>query len=322
MPICRTCRGEYDSIVSSRAPSGASEDGTGAPSANKPRLCPRCGSDVSAWQQFEISLPDFVIQEGGILAMLPAAAAVAVWLLWIPRDQAGNYFPILTFVCLGLCALLFFLIYASRILWWEHWWAGQIYNVTRISITSLIAVTAIGGILLSPLWVLFYTTLGRPVEFTAKVIFALIYVSAFVCLTVAATLGVVLEYVLRLERVAPPPIFVSTERLSRVVADAAIQSINLTQPGMRASSVLDDSKPVYEVLEALRIPENGGIHVLLRECKLVPYPDAEGQMQNKWMEMLWRIKADRWGHIKSVQPGTLEPFGEVKRVFREYGRYS
>lgn len=187
---------------------------------------------------------------------------------------------------------------------------------------SLTAITAIGGLLLSPLWVLYYTTIGRPVAFTDKALFALIYVLAFVCLTAAVSLAVVSEYVARLERYAPPPIFVSTERLLRVVVDAAIYSINLPRPEMRAQPMSTSVKPVYEVLQALRIPANGGIHVLLRECKRVQYPNTEGQVQVKWMEMLWRIQADRWGRVQVLRPGSLEPYGVDKRIFREIGRYA
>lgn len=257
------------------------------------------------------------------MGLMPAALALAVWLFfWLPREVSAYYYPVLTAVSFGLSALLFFVIYADRLVWWERWWAAQVYRVRHMSIISVIVMTALAGVLLSALWLLLYTTSGKPVGLVNKGFFALIYVASYVCLTVAVTLGFVQQYVERLQKYAPPPIFVSTRRLSRVVVDAAIQSINLMQPGARVSSIREDSQPVCEVLEALRIPENGGIHVLLRECKLVPYPDAEGQMQEKWMEMLWRIKADRWGHIQSLQPGAVEPYGEEKRRFREIGRLS
>lgn len=323
MPICRTCRGEYDSVTLLRSPCGVPSGGVDAASpATEPRVCPRCGSDASVWDKLDVSLVDFIVWEGGILAMLPAVAALAVWIFWIPREQSGNYFPILTFVCLGLCVLLFFLIYMERLFWWEHLWAEQIYRTSRISLISLIAITAIGGLLLSPLWVLYYTSAGRPVEFMSKALFALIYVSAFVCLTAALTLAVVSEYVTRLEKYAPPPIFVSTERLLRVVVDAAIYTINLPKPEGRIQAASAGAKPVYEVLQTLRIPENGGIHVLLRECKRVQYPNTDGQMQVKWMEMLWRVQADRWGRVHLLRPGSLEPYSADKRIFREIGQHA
>ncbi len=323
MPICQTCRGEYEQSAPPRPPADQKPDGDSAPRVAEPRLCPRCGSDVSVWETMDIDLPQFVLWEGGIMGLMPAAVALAVWLFfWLPREASVYYYPVLTAMSFGLSALLFFVLYADRLVWWERWWAAQVYRTRHMSIIALIVITAVAGVLLSALWLLIYATSGKPVDLVNKGLFALIYVASYVCLTVAVTLGFVQQYVERLQKCAPSPIFVSTRRLARVVADAAIQSINLMQPGARVSSVREDSQPVCEVLEALRIPEDGGIHVLLRECKLVPYPDAEGQMQEKWMEMLWRIKADRWGHIQSLQPGAVEPYSEEKRRFREIGRLS
>lgn len=302
MPICRTCRGEYDT--------------------SGPRLCPRCGGDISVWDQLDTTLAEFIIWEGGILALLPAAAAMAVWLFWIPIEESGNYFPVLTFVCLGMCALLFFLIYDGRLSWWEHLWAEQVFRTPRISLTSLIAITAIGGLFFSPLWVLYYTSVGRPDDFVSKVLFAFIYVLAFVCLTAAMTLAVVSVYVARLEKNAPPPIFVNTDRLLQVVVKAAISVINLPGLAENTATKCANSETVYEVLQTLRFPENGGIFVLLRECKCVEYPSTDGKKQGKSMEMLWRIQADRWGRVQVLRPGSLEPYDVDKRIFREIGRYS
>jgi hypothetical protein len=267
-------------------------------------------------------LADFIVWEGGMLAMLPAAATLVVWLFWVPQHEWGNYFPTLTFVCLSLCALVFFLIYDSRWYWWEHRWAGQIYRVSRMSLDGLIAITAVAGVLLSPVWVLYYTTVGRPAEFGSKLLFASIYVPAFVCLTAAVTLAVVSEYVKCLERYAAPPIFVNTNRLLQVVVKAAISDINLPELDVNAPTMCADTPAVYEVLQTLRIPENGGIHVLLREFKCVEYPSDDGKKQKKSMEMLWRIQADRWGRLQELRPGSLEPFSGENRVFRQIGRYS
>ncbi|MGC9394989.1 MAG: hypothetical protein ACP5J4_09040 [Anaerolineae bacterium] len=288
----------------------------------EPRLCPRCGSDVTAWDRLDTTLADFVVREGGILASLPAVAAMVVWLLWIPREESGNYFPVLTFVCLGVCALSFFMIYDARLSWWERLWAEQVYRTPRISLDVWIAITSIGGLFFSPLWVLYYTSVGRPADFVSKAFFAFIYVMAFVCLTAAITLVVVSEYVGRIEKYAPPPIFASTERLLQVVVNAAISDINLPDLDANIPTKCANTEAVYEVLQTLRIPENGGIHVLLREYKCVEYPDVDGKKRSKMMEMLWRIRADRWGRVEDLRPGSLEPFSAEKRAFREIGRYS
>lgn len=321
MPICRTCRGEYSAAAPSHPPSDSSANGTA--SATQPWPCPRCGSDLRAWDRLEITLPDFILWEGGILGLMPAALALAVWLFfWIPREASLYYYPILTFASFGVSVLMVFVIYDDPLSWWERWWASQVYQVRRVPIVLLVTLTALAGIFLFAFWVLFYATSGKPADLSGKVLFAFIYVSSYVCLTLALTLAILHQYILRLEKYAPPPIFASTEKLLRVVVDAAIYNINL--PGLNTSSATGSLTldPVYEVLQTLRIPENGGIHVLLRECKRVQYPSADGKMQGKPMEMLWRVQADRWGNVQALRPGSLEPYSAEARTFREIGRYS
>jgi len=317
MPICRTCRGEYDVATPSRPPSGSSASGT----TPVPQPCPRCGSDLQAWEQLEITLPDFILREGGIIGLMPAALALAAWLFfWVPREASLYYYPILTFASFGVCALLVFVIYDDPLSWWERWWASQVYQVRRVPIVLLVTLTALAGIFLSGLWVLYYATSGKPDDLSGKIFFALIYVMSYICLTLGLTLAILHQYILRLEKYAPPPIFVSTEKLLRVVVEAAIRNINLPGLNTRGSAGSSTLDPVYEVLQTFRIPENGGIHTLLREYKRVQYPSPDGKMQDRPMEMLWRIQADRWGRIQVLHPGTLEPFDGDRRVFREIGR--
>ncbi|MBN2391693.1 MAG: hypothetical protein JXR84_13290 [Anaerolineae bacterium] len=323
MPICRTCRGQYDSKELPRSLSDASAASTeDASSASGPQFCPRCGSDVSVWERLAITLPEFIVWEGGVLALLPAAAPMIVWLFWIPQEEWGIYFPVLTFICLAMCGLLFYFIYESRLFWWERWWAQQVYQTSGTSIDLLIAITAIGGLLFSMLWILYYASKGRPDELTSKAFFAVSYVSGFACLTAAVALIIVNEYVEQLKARAPAPIFVSTERLLRVVVEEAINSINLNGLGANTPVKCAGTNSVYEVYQALRMPEAGGVHVLLRECKCVEHPTADGKPQGKLMEMLWRVEADRWGRLQLLRPGSLEPYDVDKRVFREIGRYS
>ncbi len=321
MPICRTCRGEYDAVVPSRPSSDSSANGSAA--AIPPSPCPRCGSDLRAWDRLEITLPDFILWEGGILGLMPAALALAAWLFfWLPREASLYYYPILTFASFGVSVLMAFVIYDDPLVWWERWWASQVYQVRRVPIVLLVTLTALAGIFLSALWVLLYATSGKPADMAGKGFFALVYVLSYVCLTLALTLAILHQYILRLEKYASPPIFASTEKLLRVVVDAAIYNINLPGLNMRSAAGSPTLDPVYEVLQTLRIPENGGIHVLLRECKRVQYPGTDGKLQSKPMEMLWRVQADRWGNVQVLRPGSLEPYSVETRTFREIGRYS
>lgn len=315
MPICRTCRGQYTSKKPPRSSSDAS-------SANEPQFCPRCGCDVRIWERLTVTLPEFIVWEGGAMALLPAAAAMLVWLLWFPPNESGLYFPVLTLVCLGMCGLSVYLVYESRFFWWEDWWANQTYRISRLSIDLLIAVTFIGGLFSSVLWMLYYTNEGRPEGLLSKTLFAFIYVAGFVCLTAAIALIVVNLEVEKLKNDAPAPIFVSTECLLRVVVGEAINSINLNGLGANTPIKCAGTNTVYEVYQALRVPQQGGVHVLLRECKCVEHPTADGKPQGKLMEMLWRVEADCWGRVHLLRPGSLEPYDGNKRMFRETGRYS
>ena len=162
-------------------------------------VCIDSGEEFIAWKQLytalgiipqepKITSLNFLVYKGGVLGLLPAAAAITVWLFWIPRFQWGSYFPSLTFSCVGMCILLYYLIYAGRVLWWEHWW---LYKTMRVSIRKLFAITAGLGSFLSLFWMsLFLPTLGRPTGFIEKSIFAMFYLLAFTCLTVAVTLRV------------------------------------------------------------------------------------------------------------------------------------
>ena len=329
MPICRTCRGEYDQRKALCPVCGAQlgrcvdlcrRCGT---DTSEKRLCPRCKSDVGAWTRLDITLSEFILLKGGFLGLLPALLALLLWFrFWDPHEKSLYYYPVLTLASFGISVLLFFVIYTYRLVWWEQAWAAQVYRVRRVPINLLMTVAVLAGTFLLALWVLLYAAAGKPEELLGQGIFAFVYVSSYVCWTMALTLGTVRYYIDFLEKYAPPPIFVNTGRLLQVVVDAAVSDINL--PGLAANTPTKcvDTPAVYEVLQTLRIPEDGGIHVLLRECKCVEYPSADGKNQKKLMEMLWRIQADRWGRVQVLRPGSLEPYSVEKRVFREIGRYS
>jgi len=305
---------------------------------------------VSVWEQENITVFQFVFLQGGLLGLIPGALALIVWWCWWnPHETSLYYYPILTAASAVLSLLLFFVLYIKRLFWWERWWASQVYQAAPVSIVAAMTLSGLGGVFFSILWIFLYTAWGKPEELIRKAIFALVYVLSYVCLTALLTLLFIHRYISHLERDAPQPIFVDTKRLLMVVVDTVTQSINLMpksnnprgapastctgmtatagprlgfKSGPRGASVSPPQAPIYEAIEVLRIPENGGIVAVLRECKPVWHPDAEGKMQEEWREMRWRVQADRWGRVQSVKPGTLEPYGEEKRVFREYGRYS
>jgi hypothetical protein len=329
MPICRTCRGEYGqreaTCPSCGTPVGDDIDHCRRCSADtsKGRQCPRCKGDVSTWEHEDITLWEFILLEGGILGLMPGAMALFAWVFfWTPRETSAFYYPVMTAASFGLSLFVFFGLYVKRLFWWERWWASQVYQVKAVPLVAAITLSGLMGVFLSVLWVFLYAAWGKPESMLRKGMFMLVYVPSYVFLTIALTLMFVHGYISRLERSVPQPIFMNTKRLLMVIVDSVSESVNLEFKYNARQSSARVEKPSYEVLEAVRIPENGGINVLLRECKRVRHPDNRGQMHDEWMEMLWRIQGDRWGRVQSIQPGSLEPFTQEKRVFRVYGRYS
>lgn len=330
MPICRTCRGEYGQqealCPACRVAVGRSLDvcrNCGTDTSER-RLCPRCKSDVSAWEREDISFVEFIIWEGGILSLLPGGAALVVWLVfWSQRVDSLYYYPALTFASFVICIFTVFVLYVKRLFWWERWLAAQVYRATPVSIVSVITLSGLAGVFFSTAWVFLYAAWGKPEMLILKAIFGAVYVVSFVFLTVAVTLMVIHGYVSRVERSIPQPIFMDTKRLLMVVVESVIETVNLpfiNQPEYPSASGL---RPTYDVREALRNSENGGIDVLLRECKRVRHPGARGQIQVEWVEMFWRVQADRWGRVQTVKPGAQqEGHNDRERVFAGLGRYS
>lgn len=323
MPICRTCRGEYArreaKCPTCGKPVGRVIDvcrrcGT---DVEEKRLCPRCKSDVSVWEQEEMALLEFVLARGGILGLFPAAMALFMLLFfWYPREASLYYYPVLTFASFGVSLLAFFVLYIKRLFWWERWWASQVYRATPVPIVLAIVITALGGIFLFALWVFMYAAWGKPVAYGRKLSFALVYVASYTLLTIALTLLGIQSYVAHLNQYVPQPLFVDTKQLIRVVAESVISSVT-------PDTARDDAANVtYEVQETQRIPDTGGILVLVRERRYAGHPDENGEIKEIWEEILWRVQADRWGRVQIIQPGNPQAEPRQPRDVQEFGRYS
>ncbi len=130
----------------------------------------------------------------------------------------------------------------------------------------------------------------------------------YICFTAALTLVAIQDYMDLLESRVPQPIFVHTDRLLQVVVEAAIQSLSVLngKESHQYSAHRKDTKRTYEILEVARNSDDGGIHVLLYECKQVSRPNGETDLKIKWLERVWHIEADLWGRVRSLEPETLE----------------
>jgi hypothetical protein len=201
------------------------------------------------------------------------------------------------------------LIYVKRLFWRERWWASQIYNTKNMPLTIAIASAFILGSLSGTVSFILYKVwpvveIWRP---WVKAAFAGTYASMYVCFTAALTLVAIQDYMDLLESRVPQPIFVHTDRLLQVVVEAAIQSLSVLngkEPHQYAVHHKDTNR-TYEVLEVARNPDDGGIRVLLYECKRVSRPNGDADTKIKWLERVWHIEADLWGRVRSLEPETL-----------------
>jgi hypothetical protein len=141
-----------------------------------------------------------------------------------------------------------------------------------------------------------------PTHFSQKLIFALVYSLAYVGFTIALTLVPLGNYLGKLNERVPQPIFVHTDRLLDIVLHTAAKSL-----GNKRGSEDEDIFKRFEVIEFNQSPADGGLQVLVRECKLVQL-DLGSKPQIT--EDVWKIDADKWGRIRSLTPGTIR-----QRVF-------
>ena len=207
MPICRTCRGEYDQqealCPKCEVPVGQRVERCDRceTDTSERRLCPRCKSDVSAWEKQDVNFVDFVIWEGGIMGFLPGTAALFMWLFfWVPRVESTYYLPMLTLVTFLICFLVVFVLYVKRLFWWERWLASQVYRPRRYR-SSRRYCSPGSGVFFFQRCGFFSSRDGVNLEaLPRKAIFGAVYLPSYILLTICATLIVIHMYISRLER--------------------------------------------------------------------------------------------------------------------------
>jgi len=147
MPVCRTCMGEYARQEAlcpcCEQPLGRGVNlchHCGAETAGK-RLCPRCKSDVSVWEQEQVSLLKFILRRNAP-AVLPSLGALGMAIFFWPQRGGGLYHPVMTAAAVLISLLVMIIVCMKRLFWRERWWATQAYeaNSPLLSLSLLMIV--------------------------------------------------------------------------------------------------------------------------------------------------------------------------------------
>lgn len=309
MPICRTCHGEYER-AECQCPSCEQPLGTrggrlcqhcGADTVGR-RMCPRCHSDVTAWERESFSMRQF-IGRGGALGMLPTLAAIGMWAVYWRVHPRVIYHPLMTILGVAISQIVLVALFVNRLEWHERWWASQIYRSNNSPLPLTIAASFVAGLACTALAFVMFKMWDVDPTVWQKMLFALAYLLMYGLFTASATLMGMQDYMARLNQRVPQPIFVHIHRLLRVVVETAIKSLMILNGANTVAPNVGRPNRRYEMVEVLRQNEGGGIHTVIREYKLVERPDpATGELHARWDEVLWYIEADQWGHIRVLEP--------------------
>ncbi|HDQ34880.1 MAG TPA: hypothetical protein ENN14_01025 [Chloroflexi bacterium] len=275
------------------------------------RLCPRCMTDVSAWERESITFGQFIVQRGGWLGLLPSLAALLAWILYWPGRPLYHWLA--GFVALSVSLVIFRVLYIKRFYWRERWLASQVYDVRAHSlITTVTTLLALGLLLFVIMYVIYKlhsppTLAMEEITFIDQMLFSLFYAPSFWAFTAGLTLLAIQAYLDALNERVPQPIFMHTDRLLDVVLrtviptleDRAKLHVRQGPPDVRQAITL-------EVIKAERLPKDGGIQVLLREGRVTWRSDGNGEFRPSAVERMWNIDADCWGRIRSLSQESLQ----------------
>lgn len=275
MPTCHTCRGEYTKHTwlcpECKAPFVPDARGEGQRCHQcqhlsfDRRLCPRCGSDVRAWER--------VGAEGNPIARnplpyLPALVALIGTVFQWPPHLLGSILAI------ALSLIAFFILSAKSPDFRLSGWEREFKSKPGASIVAIELGAFLVGLAMALLTiVLLKYWIQPPAEpgFLEKLIVSLTYSLSFVLFTIAVTALLIKRQVAKLNRQAPQPVFVDSQRLLKLVLEEAAKQLDLnTAPKMTRFERTGDA----------------GIQVFARQ---------RGGAE-------WEIRANKWGRVRSINP--------------------
>ncbi len=310
MPVCRTCMGEY-ARQEALCPYCGKSLGRGvnlchqcgAETGGK-RLCPRCKSDVSVWEQENTPLLLFVLRRA-LYALIPIII-VAVAFFFFRQLKGETLHHWVTTVVAVVCSFLaIVLLCMKRLFWWERWWTSEVYakNSFLLSLSFLMACAFLLAIVCGVTCVVLYELWQAPIRFEQKLFFGLFYVAFSVSSTSGLALLAIHSYVAGLDERAPQPLFVNTEHLVQVVVETATKTLHVSDDrGNDPPHPREEPVRTHEILDVARNRQTGGVHVMFRECEQVVPSEGLTTTPPRWSEKTWSVDADRWGRVLSLNP--------------------
>lgn len=275
MPTCHTCRGEYSQHTwlcpECNAPFAPDARGGGQICSQchnnsfDRRLCPRCQTDVRAWEKVGAEGNPIVRHP---LPYLPLLVAFIGTILQWPPHLLGSILAI----ALSLIVLLLLSNKAAD--FWLSAWESEFKAKPGISIVTIELGTFLAGLamaLLTIVLVRYWIQSPAVPQFPEKLIVSLTYSLSFVLFTAALTALLVNKRTGKINSQVPQPIFVDSQRLLQLVLDEAARQLGLNAK-----------------LKMTRFERTGdvGIHLFADQGK----------------DKRWAIRADKWGRIRSLQP--------------------
>ena len=319
MPTCQSCRGEYtrEECVcpvcgralqeSAKVCHQCSADTRGQ------RLCPRCKSDVSAWEKEkeEFTLQQFLFK-GGFFGLLPSLVAIVLaFVFWIAvwsQRQNSIHHPIGSILGIIISLVIFFILFSWRYSLRERAWASEIYHVRGPSLSFIDVSSLLVGTALLVVVFTLYKLWQPPTHFSQKLIFAVVYSLTYASFTVPLTLLPLGSCLTKLNERVPQPIFVHTDRLVDIVLQTAAKSLKDTRvyeenTGKDLTSQQASREEVkdFEVIGLNRKPADGSIQVSVKEHESAK-PDSDPASGARKIDRVWVIDADKWGRIRSLKP--------------------
>jgi len=288
MPTCPVCHGQY-AEAELLGPDGKKIAAIETPDTlrGKVRLCPRCETDIYSWKPQKPQQVDIrPLAERPYPLIVPLLSIVQGALTgWQPH-------PIGVILAVILSAIVFFSLANHAKTFRISKWARPFNDNPGLSIEMVELgsfLIGLGLVLVAIALMVYWTWPPAEPSFAEKLLTSLVYSLASTCLTLAFTLMLVNGQVRDLDRIMPQPVFTNTDRLLGIVLESVRKQLNLKETPQ---------------VENIQRTKDAGIQIIVGLKQPLEKSDKEGVVH-------WKIKADKWGRIRSIDVSDWWSFVET-----------